>query len=237
MVSPTDGRDAMRIGSEIQGLSTSVSAGVLAGGIDAPHEELRIVTFIDLVGSTGLAEELGSLRFYALLSDALTRLSDVVTAFGGEVHRTVGDALIATWPLANCRENARAILAVLACREALESAAPAFRARHSCVPEFRASLHCGPLVVAAIGAVRGEIALIGDAMNTAARIEQASRATGHRLLVSRALLMRTALPADIVATSIGASALRGKAERLELFAVARRTACASRPAYHLRACA
>ncbi len=213
------------------------SDDLIVGRFDDPREEQRIVTFMDLVGSTGIAESLGSVRFYALLFDVFTRLSDVVAEFGGEVHRTVGDALIATWPLGGCHENARAIKAVFACREAIEAARADFLLRHGHVPEFRASLHCGPLVAAAMGPFKSEVALIGDAMNTAARIEQACRATGHRVLVSRSLLMRAALPVGVAAASIGTRVLRGKVERLELFALTRRTAGEEEPCCPLRACA
>jgi hypothetical protein len=60
-------------------------------------------------------------------------------------------------------------------------------------------------------------------MNTAARLEQACRTTGHALLASKPLLDRTLMPAGIVVTSIGSHLLRGKAERLELFALERGT--------------
>jgi len=213
------------------------SDAVIFGRFEHPREEQRIVTFIDLVGSTAIAEKLGSVRFYALLSDVFMRLSEIVAEFGGEVHRYVGDALIATWPVGSCRENARSIRALFACRDALESAASDFRRRYGHVPEFRASLHCGPLVAAAMGAFRGEVVLVGDAMNTAARIEQACRATGHRMLVSRSLLMRAALPGDIIATSIGTRLLRGKAERLELLTLERRRAGEEAPCFLLLACA
>jgi len=217
--------------------ATAESDSVIFGRFGMPREEQRIVTFIDLVGSTGMAEELGSVRFYALLSDVFTRLSEVLAEFGGEVHRYVGDALIATWPLDACQENARAIRALLACREAIEAAAPEFLRRHGHAPEFRASLHCGPLVAGAIGAFKGEVALVGDAMNTAARIEQACRATGHRVLVSRSLLARAAMPEDALAISIGTCVLRRKSERVELFALERCAAGANRPCYLLRKCA
>ncbi len=217
--------------------SPAESDVLIVGRFDTPREEQRIVTFIDLVESTGIAERLGSVRFYALLSDVFTCLSEVVAGFGGEVHRYVGDALIATWPLGTCQENARAIRALFVCCEALESAAPDLLRRHGHVPEFRASLHCGPLVAAAFGAFKGEVALVGDAMNTAARIEQACRATGHRVLVSRAVFMRTAMPVNVSATSIGTHVLRGKTERLELFALRRRAAGEAGSCHSLRACA
>jgi adenylate cyclase len=76
-------------------------------------------------------------------------------------------------------------------------------------------------VAGEIGGFKREIALVGDAMNTAARLEQACRTTGHALLASKPLLDRTLMPAGIVATSIGSHLLRGKSEHLELFALER----------------
>jgi adenylate cyclase len=80
-------------------------------------------------------------------------------------------------------------------------------------------VHAGPLVAGEIGGFKREIALLGDTMNTAARIEQACRDTGHDLLASKPMLELTDRPADIVATSIGAHLLRGKSESIELFAL------------------
>jgi adenylate cyclase len=93
--------------------------------------------------------------------------------------------------------------------------------RYGVAPDFRAGLHLGPVVAGEIGGFKREITYLGDAMNTAARIEQACRDTGHPLLVSKPLLDRAALPPDLVAKSIGAQLMRGKAERLELFAIER----------------
>jgi adenylate cyclase len=42
-------------------------------------------------------------------------------------------------------------------------------------PQVRASLHCGPVVVGEMGSVKKEIALLGDTLNTAARLVDACR--------------------------------------------------------------
>ena len=170
---------------------------------------------------TGIAEDIGNVRFHALLSETFTRLSRVVTDFGGEVHRYVGDAMIATWPVGTPQETARPIRCLFACRDSLDAARSDLLHRHGHCPGFRASLHAGALVAGEIGGFKREIALVGDAMNTAARLEQACRTTGHALLASKPLLDRTELPPGIVATGIGSHLLRGKAERLELFALER----------------
>jgi adenylate cyclase len=207
----------------VQVIGPNVLGSLLTGRYYRPREEQRIVVFLDLVGSTGIAEAIGNLRFHALLSETFTRLARIVTDFGGEVHRYVGDALIATWPLGTLQENARPIRCLFACRDALEAARSDLLSRHGYIPGFRASIHCGPLVAGEVGGFKREIALLGDAMNTAARLEQACRSTGHALLASKPLLDRAEIPVGIVATSLGSHLLRGKSERLELFALERAT--------------
>lgn len=209
--------------SVTQLIGPRVLGSLLTGRYYYPREEERIVLFLDLVDSTSIAERIGNVRFHAMLSETFTRLSRVVTDFGGEVYRYVGDALIATWPLGTPAENARAIRCMFACRDALDAAASDLMDRHGHIPAFRAGIHSGPLVAGEIGGFKREIALVGDTMNTAARIEQACRTTGHALLASKLLLDRTVKPANIVATSIGGHLLRGKSERLELFALERGT--------------
>ena len=97
-------------------IGPKVLGSLLTGRYYHPREEQRIILFLDLVGSTGIAEGIGNVRFHALLSETFTRLSRVVTDFGGEVHRYVGDALIATWPLGTPQENARSIRCLFACQ-------------------------------------------------------------------------------------------------------------------------
>jgi adenylate cyclase len=211
------------LSSIAQLIGPNVLVSLLTGRYYHPREEQRIVLFLDLVGSTAIAERIGNVRFHALLSETFTRLSGVVTDFGGEVYRYVGDALIATWPLGTPQDNARPISCLFACRAALAAASADLLRRHGHVPGFRASIHSGPLVAGEIGGFKREIALLGEAMNTAARLEQACRSTGRDLLASKPLLDRTVVRAGIVVTSIGSHLLRGKSERLELFAFERGT--------------
>jgi len=207
--------------SIIQLIGPRVLVNLLTGRYYRPREEQRIVLFLDLVGSTAMAERMGNVGFHALLSDVFTRLSRVVTDHGGEVHRYVGDMLIATWPVGTAADNARPIRCLFACQETLDAARAALLARHGHAPGFRAGLHLGTLVAGEIGGFKQEITFIGDAMNTAARIEQACRTTGHALLASRPLVDRAALPAGVIASSVGTQPLRGKNEPLELYVLER----------------
>jgi adenylate cyclase len=82
------------------------------------------------------------------------------------------------------------------------------------------------VVVSELGDIRREIVLLGDVMNTAARIVDLARDRSQPYLVSDAVMTRAALPEGLEARSIGRVAIRGKAGDIELFAVARAAAAA-----------
>jgi adenylate cyclase len=109
--------------SVAQLIGPNILGSLLAGRYYQPREEQRIVLFLDLVGSTSIAESIGNIRFHAMLSETFTRLSQVVTDHGGEVYRYVGDSMIATWPIGAPEENAQAIHCIFACQDALDRSA------------------------------------------------------------------------------------------------------------------
>jgi adenylate cyclase len=52
---------------------------------------------------------------------------------------------------------------------------------------LRCGLHAGPLIVGEMGDIKREIVMLGDTMNTAARIEEACRTTGRDVSASSSL--------------------------------------------------
>jgi adenylate cyclase len=177
--------------------------------------------FLDLASSTSIAEQLGNLRFHALLSDVFACLSEVVTNSGGDVYKYVGDEMIATWPVRGAGHNAQPLICFFDCADAVEAARGTFQQRYGCMPRFRAGFHRGTVVAGEIGGLKREIAYTGDAMNTTARIEEVCREVHEPLLVSKPLMDVVALPPGLAAVSIGIRALRGKETSLELFAIRR----------------
>ncbi len=71
-----------------------------------------------------------------------------------------------------------------------------------------------------LGFIKKEIALIGDAMNTTQRIQDACREADCRVLASAALLDRiVALPAGVTARALGPTPMRGKDQSVALYAL------------------
>ncbi len=184
-----------------------------------PHQEWRILMFLDIAGSTSLAEDIGDVRFHALLTDVFERLSHVVDEHGGEVHDYVGDEMIATWPVRSKPENARAVSCGFACFDAIARAAAHFLQRHGVVPSFRIGMHLGSIVAGEVGGMKQTIVYVGDAMNTAARIESACREEERTFLVSEDVMAAVVLPPDIRVEKLGMRRLRGRSMPVELFSL------------------
>jgi len=196
----------------------------VAGRYHRPKIEERIVLFLDMESSTRHAEQLGEVRFLDLLNRFIADVTSAIVAEGGEIHKYVGDEIIATWKPAGAVANQRCLTACFDAMRTLEANLPEYKTEFDVAVRFRAGLHIGQVVVGELGLFKMEIAVLGDTMNTTARIQAACRETGHRILASSALLERMSpLPNDIVSVTLGLVKLRGKEADLELLAFEQKT--------------
>jgi adenylate cyclase len=194
---------------------------LVSGRYHRPREERRIVLFADLRGSTQLAETLGDSRFHRFLNDVFSDVTDPVLEAGGEIYRYVGDEIIVTWPADRARRVGW-IECMFAMTDALASRAESYLVAFGTVPRLRGALHAGPLIVGEMGDVKREIVMLGDTMNTAARIEVACRSLGKDYVASAEALSLALLPECVRAEPLGAVPLSGKGEPIELYALSRR---------------
>jgi adenylate cyclase len=201
-------------------LGHGVMRNLITGRYHRPREEMRVFLFVDLVGSTAIAERIGPTGFLRLLDAFVMDLAEPVLEHHGSIYRYVGDEVIVTWPLDKGIAAASCLRCVLAMRASLARKAEIYRARFGVAPEFRAALHAGPVVTGEIGTAKREIVFLGDTVNTTARIEEACRDLGHGILASEALMERLQLPAGIAARPLGPITLRGKAQPMALYALA-----------------
>jgi adenylate cyclase len=209
-------------------LGQNVLFNFVTGRYYRPRLEERILLFVDMEGSTGLAERLGPLAFHRLLNRFVTDLTGPIVAARGEIYSYVGDELIATWTLAHGVADARCVSACFAALDELARRAPDYLREFGAAVNFRAGLHCGPVVTGEMGSVKKEIVFLGDAVNTAARIQEFCRETGDRILASADLIDRLELPPGIVKRSLGDLRLRGKGADLALCALTKAKEKASR---------
>jgi adenylate cyclase len=216
---------AMSLGFNLLlGVNDLLGPGVLfafvAGRYYHPRREERILLFIDMRASTAIAERLGEERFLDFLNRFITDLSLAIAEAGGEIHKYVGDEITATWTLVAGTNDAACVRACFVALDRLAERGPAYERDFGCRADFRAGLHCGSVVVGELGYLKKEIALIGDSMNTAARIQEACRDTDCRVLASAALIERIGvLPMGVTRRSLGPLPMRGKEQLIALYAL------------------
>jgi len=191
-------------------IGTNVLGYFAAGVYRAPKAEERIFLFLDLQGSTQLAERLGSERYFELLRRVVDDLTDPVLEAEGEIYQYAGDEIVVTWTLDAGTRQANCVRCFFEMRQAVARGADGYRRDFGAVPSFRGGLHGGRVTAGELNDLRRQIVFVGDILNTAARLEEHAKRTGLPLVVSGALLERLALPAGVSATPCGELVLRGK---------------------------
>jgi class 3 adenylate cyclase len=204
-----------------------VLLNVILGRYRRPTREQRVMLFLDLAGSTSLAEQMGELRMHQLLTRFFFDIDQAIVAYRGEVHAYVGDEVIVTWRVAARVSERRYLDCFFAIQDKIAAKADGYRAEFGLVPNFRAGLHAGPVVISECGDSRRQVAYFGDTMNVAARLQEYCKQAGRALLVSGDLLHLVDPGRDLVVEALGPIQLRGRAAAIEVFAVERRSGAAS----------
>lgn len=164
--------------------------------------------FADIRGSTTIAERISPTDFRALLDRFYTVASAAVFDHGGILDKFVGDELVASFaPLLGANYSERAI----------DAARDVLRATGHAEPDgpwvpVGAAVHSGRAWFGAIGqGEHTEITLVGDAVNTTARL--AALAEAGEILVSAAAAAQAGLEERQARRTVE---LKGKAEPVEV---------------------
>ena len=200
-------------------VGSRVLFNVALGRYRNPVREQRVLMFLDLAGSTSLAEAMGELRVQNLLTRFFFDIDTAIVAHGGEVHAYVGDEVIVTWPLDNKTSGGRCIDCFFAITDCIADKADSYQREFGMVPSFRAGLHAGPVVISECGSSHRQLAYFGDTVNVTARLQEYCKVAGRNLLISADLLHHLRPRADLSVEALGLAQLRGRAAALEVFAV------------------
>jgi class 3 adenylate cyclase len=182
-------------------------------GTDFAGEEVEVsVLFMDVRGFTSYSERVSAREAVARLNDLYDRVVPIITRRGGHANKFIGDGLLAVFG-APARMDDHADCAVAAAIEIAEEVSDAYDG------ELRVGVgvNSGPVMSGTIGGGgRLDFTVIGDVVNTAARVESATRDTGDDILITDAT--------HSMLTDSGAweerptMPLKGKQEEVQLFA-------------------
>lgn len=134
-----------------------------------------VVLFVDVVGSTALAQALGAEDTLELLGGTVRRMADIVQAHQGRVLRFTGDGVKAAFGMDAVREDdaERAVRAGLAMLAAGREQAQVAQSQYG-VPDLtvRVGVHSGDVALGT--GVEADNTAMGAAVNIAARMEQSA---------------------------------------------------------------
>ncbi len=174
--------------------------------------------FADVVGSTALAERMDAEDWTAMMNEAFDRMSKAVFHYEGTIAQLQGDAMVAFFgaPVAHEDDPERAVRAALDMVAAIDEFARQLKATEGIDFRIRAGISSGPVVVGTVGSdLRYEYTALGDAMNTAARMQAAAEPGTVLITSSTERFIATAFELN----DLGEIAVKGKAEPVHAYRV------------------
>jgi adenylate cyclase len=145
------------------------------------------VLFADIRGFTRIAEHAPPEKIVSLLNRYFSAMTDIIFAHGGTLDKYLGDGLMALFgaPTATDEDASNALNAAVAMQRRLIGFNQELQDEGLAEIGVGIGLHTGEVTVGYIGSERrSEYTAIGDAVNTASRLE--SNAKGGEILISEA---------------------------------------------------
>jgi class 3 adenylate cyclase len=188
------------------------SCGALLGVASGEHRKVVTVLFCDVAGSTALGESTDPEALRALLARYFERMKGVVEHHGGSVEKFIGDAVMAVFGVPAVHEDD----ALRACRAAVEMR----EAFAELGIEGRIGVSTGEVVTGT-----EERLATGDAVNVAARLEQAAQP--GEVLLAEATLVLVGDAVDV--EPVEPLALKGKREPVPAYRLVGAREASERP--------
>lgn len=188
------------------------------GSLDSLEMEERDVTvcFADVVGFTGMSEQVEPRDVGASINDVFTELTECVFFFEGTLDKYIGDCVMSVFgaPLAQPDHAVRAVRAALAMHQALEGFGGhgAFQKI-----QLRTGINSGKVVAGDIGSPkRRDYSVLGDTVNLASRLESQVAKPGW-IVIGEAT--HAAVKDYFDCLDLGALRLRGKSSDVRAYRV------------------
>lgn len=195
----------------------------------AGRRQNAAVAFVDMRGSTTLAENLDPHALSVFLTAFRRRVMRIARLRGGVVDKFLGDGALVVFGLPEPRPDdaaralafAKDLVEVIARWNVKEEGHPAIR--------IGVGIHYGDLFCGIIGEdMRLEFTVLGDTVNVAARLEQATKAHGVPILVSEAARRAAGTGAGRW-REVSRTPLRGRAESMAYYTPAEPDEAPDRP--------
>lgn len=181
---------------------------------------LRTVSVLmsDLRGFTTLSEKLPPDRISAMMNEYFTAMVDVIMARRGMINDFIGDGILAVYgaPADDPDHAWHAVATALEMQAALRQLNERWQAGGRGTLAMGVAVHTGEVFAGNLGSPRRKkYTVLGDTVNTVARIEGLNRDLGTAILISGATL--AAVRGRVEVRDRGAVHVKGRAQPVELY--------------------
>jgi adenylate cyclase len=197
----------------------SVRDYLLAGNLELGGELKEVtVLFSDIRDFTSISEKMPPGELVSILNRYFESISSCITKHGGMVNTYIGDSIMAVFgaPLKMENHGQAAYAAAIEMIKAREALNNVFIQEN--IPPFRSGIgiHSGRVIAGNIGSLdRMEYTVIGDTVNTASRLETATKVLEVEILISEST--KEYLDPSISLVKLNKIKVKGKEEVITVY--------------------
>lgn len=204
-------------------ISNNIGQGVLnnflTGKYHKPIEEERIFMFLDMKSSTTIAEQLGHVKYFELLSEYYSDFTEAIINSSGEIYQYIGDEVVVSWETTKGIRNNNCLECFRMMKKSLKKRTDFYKDKFGVVPSFKAGMHVGLVTCGEIGVLKKEIIFTGDILNTTARIQSLCNEYEVDLIISESLIKQLDLKKEHPIQALGENELRGRMKHINLYSL------------------
>jgi adenylate cyclase len=198
----------------------SAADGLVRGGMEGSERQVTVV-FVDLRGSTRLAETRMPYDILFILNQFFNDMTRALVATGGHYSNFTGDGLMALYGLDTPEPAIGAAQALRGAREMLTRVDQLNARLKADLKEplrIGIGIHFGEAIVGAMGPPGSQIVTaIGDTVNTTARLESLTKDYDCALVLSRTAAQAAGL--NLAGHGLQQALVKGRAEPIEFYAL------------------
>lgn len=181
-----------------------------------PTRVEKVILFADIVSYSTISERSSIEDVFLILNTYFEICSRIILAKGGEVNKFLGDGLMAYFDAEQADDSIQACLDITQeLRSLRQNSSP-----HSPLRLLNSGfgLAQGTVIEGNMGSrFKTDYTIIGDAVNTASRLEELTRELNRTILISETLKLNTKQPWVFV--SLGKYSLKGKKMNIEVYSI------------------
>ncbi len=190
----------------------------LTGSYLRPRKVNRVFLFLDIVGSTTIAEKLTNEKFHLFINDFICDITAILDKNNAEIYKYVGDEVIAVWNIDKKLKHENILNSIVEIENKISQISHNYQKKFNLVPEYRIGIHCGEVIAGEMGNIKKELVYLGDVVNTTSRLVSIAGQLNEKCIFSDQAIALIRCKNDPRFFKHNAVSLKGKTNTLDIYA-------------------